>query len=55
MPDTSKLKLAEANRQMIKRDKKIMMKLAELLLQEGLVSPEEKFCLTQFIRRNEDV
>ncbi len=34
------------------KDTKIMLKLAELLMQDNLITPEEKFRLTELIRKD---
>lgn len=39
----------------MKKEAKIMLKLAEFLLEDHLISPEEKFKLTQLIRKDMDV
>lgn len=41
--------------QVMKKDMKIMLKLAEFLLEDRLISPEEKFKLTQLIRKDMDI
>lgn len=37
------------------RDVKIMLKLADLLFQDSLITPEEKFRLIRLIRRGDSV
>lgn len=57
MPDqiiqTSAL-IGERN-QVMEKNAKIMLKLVEFLLEDHLISPEEKFKLTQLIRKDMDV
>lgn len=37
------------------KDTKIMLKLAELLMQDNLITPEEKLRLTELIRKGDAV
>ena len=39
----------------MQQDTKIMLKLAEILLQAQLISPEEKYHLTKLIRKDDAV
>lgn len=47
--------LTEEGRNKMQKDRRIMMKLAEILLQDCLITAEEKYHLTQLIRKDDDV
>ena len=49
-----KIQTEEKNRP-VSQDAKILLKLAEVLLQEHLITPEEKSCLTNMIRKDNAV
>lgn len=50
MPGQSQKAAAERS-SIMRQDTTIMLKLAEILLRNQLISPEEKFRLTQLIRK----
>lgn len=50
-----RLILTEERSGAMQQDTKVMLKLAEILLQDQLISPEEKYRLTQLIRKDDDV
>lgn len=52
---SQRLILTEERSGAMQQDTKVMLKLAELLLQDQLISPEEKYRLTQLIRKDDDV
>lgn len=47
--------LTKEGRNQMQKDRKIMLKLAEILLRDQLISPEEKYHLTQLIRKDDAV
>lgn len=52
---SQKAVLTKKRGEIMQQDTKIMLKLAEILLQNQLISPEEKYYVTRFIRRDDDV
>lgn len=52
---SQRLVLMEERSGVMQQDTKVMLKLAEILLQDQLISPEEKYHLTQLIRKDDDV
>lgn len=54
-PMTQKATIIEERSQTMEKNAKIMLKLAEFLLEDHLISPEEKFKLTQLIRKDMDI
>lgn len=51
MSDDQKI-TKERNQDML-QEKRILRKLAELLLKEGLIGPDEEACLVQMLREGE--
>lgn len=47
--------LTEEGGNQMQEDRKIMLKLAEILLQNCLITPEEKYNLTRLLRKDDDV
>lgn len=52
---SQKAVLTKERGEVMQQDTKIMLKLAEILLQDQLISPEEKYHLTKLIRKDDAV
>lgn len=52
---SQKAVLTKERGEVMQQDTKIMLKLAEILLQAQLISPEEKYHLTKLIRKDDAV
>lgn len=52
---SQKVVLTKERGEVMQQDTKIMLKLAEILLQDQLISPEEKYHLTKLIRKDDAV